>query len=309
MRQILLALLLLTTSVAHAGDDAPRKDASAHFGRGVELYNDGDFRGALVEFKKAYAIWPRANVLYDVGQCEFQLLDYASSLKTMERYLAETGPNALHRSEVEATVEILRNRVGRIALATSVPECDVTIDDQPAGTTPIASPILVSVGSRKLVLHCPGRAPTTRQVEVAAGETVRLDPKLPTPSGGALSLRTASTPTPSDAPKLTTRTSLAIGWSFSALLVAATIGVGSSALVEQGHLQQMRGTFPVMKDQLDRQGNLTLGLSIAADALAVAGLVAIGVSTYLTVKFAKEQKPHKVRIGMTGAGVFASTTF
>jgi hypothetical protein len=39
----------------------------------------------------------------------------------------------------------------------------------------------------------------------------------------------------------------------------------------------------------------------------VAGLVAIGVSTYFTVKYHREQ--HKVRLGLTGAGVFAATTF
>src|SRR5262245_11721856 len=90
-------LLLLVVSTAAAYADNPGREAGKHFQRGVDLYNDGDFRGALVEFKKAYSIWPRANVLYDIGQTEYQLLDYAAALKTMERYLSETGPNAAHR--------------------------------------------------------------------------------------------------------------------------------------------------------------------------------------------------------------------
>src|SRR5438874_7689952 len=143
MRTFLAALLILSmTTLARAADN-PSREAAKHFQRGVDLYNDGDFRGALVEFKKAYGLWPRANVLYDIGQTEYQLLDYASALRTMERYLAETGANAPHRAEVEASVEVLRGRVGRVILTTD-PACDITIDDQPVGTSPIDTPILVS---------------------------------------------------------------------------------------------------------------------------------------------------------------------
>src|ERR1700744_403773 len=174
------ATLVAAPAAAEAADNA--RDASKHFQRGVDLYNDGDFRGALVEFKKAYATWPRANVLYDIGQTEYQLLDYASALKTMERYLAETGPNAAHRSDVEATVEILRGRVGRVALDIegNYPGCEVSVDDAPQGTTPIDAPILVSVGTRKVSVSCAGRS-ASRRVEVAAGEVVRVELAPPPP--------------------------------------------------------------------------------------------------------------------------------
>src|SRR5215813_3558282 len=122
MKRLLAAfVVLLSLAVAGAparANDSVSREAGKHFQRGVDLYNDGDFRGALVEFKKAYGTWPRANVLYDIGQTEYQLLDYAGALKTMERYLAETGPSAPHRGEVESTVEVLRGRVGRILLTT-----------------------------------------------------------------------------------------------------------------------------------------------------------------------------------------------
>src|SRR5512138_3708485 len=123
---VLLVLSVCAAGPAFAAGDNASRDAAKHFQRGVDLYNDGDFRGALVEFKKAYSVWPRANVLYDIGQTEYQLLDYASALRTMERYLAETGANAPHRAEVEASVEVLRQRVGRVLL-TSESACEVSI--------------------------------------------------------------------------------------------------------------------------------------------------------------------------------------
>src|SRR6476659_4983209 len=125
MRRLVFAIVVLLLAAAPArANDAVTREAGKHFQRGVDLYNDGDFRGALVEFKKAYDTWPRANVLYDIGQTQFQLMDYAGALNTMNRYLAETGPTAAHRAEVESTVEVLRGRVGRVLLTTEVAGCD-----------------------------------------------------------------------------------------------------------------------------------------------------------------------------------------
>ncbi|HWE28509.1 MAG TPA: hypothetical protein VHB97_10930, partial [Polyangia bacterium] len=72
---LLLIAVIVGGTTAAWGDNQSR-EAGRHFQRGVDLYADGDFRGALVEFKKAYTVWPRANVLYDIGQTEYQLLAY-----------------------------------------------------------------------------------------------------------------------------------------------------------------------------------------------------------------------------------------
>jgi hypothetical protein len=279
-----LVLLLVLCSSARAGDD-PSREASRHFTRGVELYNDGDFRGALVEFKKAYSVWPRATVLYDIGQTEYQLLDYAAALSTMSRYLAETGPNAAHRSDVESTVETLRGRVGRIAL-TADPDCDVIVDDQQRGTTPLSQPLVVSMGPRKVTLSCAGRGSVTRQVELAGGESVRVELRLPLRAAPRTLSVSASAP-------VRTRPSpkgLAVGWTLTGLGAAAVIALGSATLAEQDRLGQMKNMYPVTRPELDSQAQLTQGLAIASDVVGVVTLVAAGVSTYLTVKYTKERK-------------------
>lgn len=293
-----LALLFTLTLGGRAVADSAAREASAHFQRGVDLYGDGDYRGALVEFKKAHTLWPRANVLYDIGQTEFQLLDYAGALRSFERFLADTGPNAAHRNEVEAVVETLRGRVGRIAVITDAPDCDVTIDDQSAGTTPVAHPLLVSVGPRRVAVSCPGRSPMVRRVEVAAAETVRVDLRLP--ATGSVRL-TGPAPPP---PRKVTKRSLIIGWTLTGILLAGTVGLGASALTEQGRLDAMKADFPVTRDALDRQSALTLGLSITADVLGAATLVAAGVATYLSVKYER-----KVTVGFNGRGIALAGNF
>lgn len=297
----LLALLLVTTTAARA--DNQSREAGRHFQRGVDLYADGDFRGALVEFKKAYTVWPRANVLYDIGQTEYQLLDYASALHTMERYLAETGPNAAHRSDVEATVEILRGRVGRVALAIEGGSngCEISVDDQPQGTATPDTPILVSVGSRKIGVSCSGRT-ASRRVEVAAGEIVRVELSPPPPPIAAVQ---AAIDKP-HGPVAPTSRGMIIGWTLTGILLGGTIGLGVATLVENHNLSVMRDSFPVLRPSLDHQAALTSGLAIASDITGAATIVAAGVSTWLTVKYAKERRLH---VGLAGAGIRMSTAF
>ena len=301
---VVLALSLAATP-ARASDNASR-EAAKHFQRGVDLYNDGDFRGALVEFRKAYQVWPRANVLYDIGQTEYQLLDYASALKTLERYLAETGPNAVHRQEVESTVEVLRGRVGRILLTTDGGACDVLVDDQPAGTTPLDAPLLVSVGPRRIAVHCAGDRAAIKRLEVAAGETVRVELKVPPAPIAAVRSAMAAGNSAHDAAPPVPGKGWMTGWIVSGVLVAATVAMGTTTLVEQSRLTAMRNSFPASKADIDRQANLTTGLAITSDILGAASIAAVGVSTYLTIKY--ERGKH-LKLGMTARGIQVGGTF
>jgi hypothetical protein len=277
--RLLLVSFLATAALAN---ENPSHEAGKHFQRGVDLYNDGDFRGALVEFKKAYDTWPRANVLYDIGQTQFQLMDYAGALSTMNRYLAETGATAAHRSEVESTVEVLRGRVGRVLLTTEVAGCDVTVDDQPQGTTPVQQAILVSVGLRKVTVSCAGRPATSRTVEVSAGERVEVEIKAPPPSVARVALAAPRVEGPPS------KAGMAMGWTATGLFLVGTIAVGSSALAEESQLESLRASYPTTRAALDRQAGLVQSLSIAADVIGAAALVAAALSTWATVKYRKE---------------------
>jgi len=48
--------------------DASTVETRAHHRRGIELYDDGDFRLALVEFEPAYAISKNYKILFNIGQ-------------------------------------------------------------------------------------------------------------------------------------------------------------------------------------------------------------------------------------------------
>jgi hypothetical protein len=200
---------------------------------------------------------------------------------------------------------VLRGRVGRVAV-TSEAGCDVTVDDQAAGTTPLDAPVLVSVGQRKLAVNCPGQRSASRRVEVAAGETVQLDLRPTAPPPATLTHMVTAPPTrPSEPGK-----GYLTGWIVTGVLVGSTIALGVTTLVEQNRFVAMKATYPVAKADLDHQSALTTGLAIGSDVLGAASIVAAGVSTYLTVKhYRYEHNKKGLRVGLTPSGVQVGGTF
>jgi len=66
---LLSALLVLAPSAS--AQQAPPTQSSAetklHFQRAVKLYSEEDYRGALVEFKRAYELSNNYVILYNLG--------------------------------------------------------------------------------------------------------------------------------------------------------------------------------------------------------------------------------------------------
>ncbi len=311
---VVVGLTLALAPAARAQNDPPAKEASRHFQRGVDLYSEGDVRGALVEFKRAYALLPRATVLYNIGQAEYQLQEYAASLKTLEKFLAETGPNVPHRAEVQQAIEILRGRVGKIAVNIDRPECDVTVDEQAVGSTPLPEPVLVSVGRRRVVVACAGAEPVKRDLDVPAGDTVSLELKLgggapasamaagSSPSAPAATVTRPLTPAPAQAGP--SRGAVA-GWIVTAGLAAATASLYGAAFLESRRLEKLRTNYPVTFAQLNDKARLTSRLALAGDILAVSTLAAAGVSAYLR----SGSRERAVQVDLAGLGLGLSGHF
>jgi hypothetical protein len=282
--------IVLCSRLAHAQET---RRASEHFQRGVALYGETDYRGALVEFKRAYSIAPNAGVLYNVGQTQYQLQDYAAALTTFERFLVETGPGDGRRAEVESDLEVLRARVGRLAVATT-PGAEVTIDDQPAGRAPLERSLLVSIGHRKIVVSAPGRPPVTRYADVAAGDEVSVAVEVPDPSATAPP-RAETNSHPSEAPSPPRASQgggslRVLGWIATGTLAAGATCFGILALRESRDLEAMRATYPASPQSLSHDSSLTTTYSMVADALA-AGALVIGGATLLSTLLSGPAKP------------------
>jgi tetratricopeptide (TPR) repeat protein len=120
-----------------------KEEAQRRFEQGKELYEENDFRGALIEFRRAYQLAPNFKLLYTIAQVYYQLQDYAAALQTFEKYLADGGREvpAARKTEVERELERLKTRVARVELTTNVAGAEVSVDDVDIGTTPLSKPV------------------------------------------------------------------------------------------------------------------------------------------------------------------------
>ena len=280
---VLTASQTISAPSAAQDVDVSARDAGKHFQRGVALYGEADYRGALVEFKRAYAQSPNVAVLYNVGETEFQLQDYASALTTFRRYLAEAASTETHHAEVENNVEVLRSRVGHMSITTVPPGADITIDDQLVGKTPLDEAVLVSIGHRKVTASMPGRQPVVRFMDVAAEDNVAVT--LPFAVAAAGLDEDGSHPAPREAgPSSHAGPTLRIvGWVATGVLVGGAVTFGLLAEKSGSDLKTARDTFPTTASTLNHDASLASTYAIVADSLTVAAIVVGGITLYSTL--------------------------
>lgn len=308
---VIAAIVLLAAPRPAAADDkkeapgvaAGIKKAGKHFQRGVALYNEADYRAALVEFRRAYETAPNPAVLYNIGQTYYQLQSYAQALTTFERYLAESGEQAAHAKEVEDTVDILRSRVGKLQISVNLDGCEVTVDDELAGKTPIGEPVLVSIGRRKVIAMCEGRAAETRVVEVAAGDVVEVKLVLAANALPASALRADRAGAGSKSATNWRR----VGWISTGVLAAAAATTGVLALMASSDLDDERHTYPSSLGALDDKASKLRRLSLAADVLGAATLVVGGLTLTYTLTSSKSKE--KVQLSVAPTSVLLSGSF
>jgi tetratricopeptide (TPR) repeat protein len=149
-------------------------EARSHFGRGVQYYEDGDYRAALLEFERAYAIQAAYQLLYNLGQVSAELKDYANAERYFRGYLKEGGSSIAseRRSEVLSELSRLRSRVGSLRIVTNQAGAEIRVDDHLIDKT--SGPVRVSAGRREVAAEKQGYAPIRRVVDVLGGEEISV---------------------------------------------------------------------------------------------------------------------------------------
>jgi len=166
------------TDVRSQLPDAARKSWDA----AKQLADANDYKGALVEFQRAYDQSQNPRVLYNVGVVEKLLTHYARAVADWNRELSE-GAGKLQPSEVtdiKNAISIVQQFVTTIDVTANESDATLTIDDFVAGKTPFSGSVNIDVGKHTLKLTKPGFVDATQQVDVASGQktpvTFKLEP-------------------------------------------------------------------------------------------------------------------------------------
>jgi uncharacterized membrane protein len=275
-----------SSSPAGETPGASATEARSHFDRGVTFYDEGDFSAALVEFRRAYALSPTWQVLFNVGQSCFQMHDYAGALVTLRRFVDQGGERipSERRSMVDQELTDLANRVGHVVVRSNLEGSTVTVDDALVGSTPLPEPLLVSVGIRKIAVVHDG-ARQEQEVSVAAGETVdvRLDYAAPSSPPAASSLPMESQPAILAPPPGPSRVPAVVAFGLGVAGAAVGGVFGGLALHDKSRLEgECQGKACAVGSRADIDAvSRDATLSTVAFAVLAAGAVA-GIVLWIT---------------------------
>ena len=307
-----VALAILTASSSAFADDPPPPEpapaapatpadeeadlARQHHRRGLELYDEGDFRLALVEFERAYSVGRNFKILFNIGQVHFQLNNYAKARLALEQYLQEGGAAIPEprRASVEKDLATLRARTATLTVRVNVGDADVMINQSLAGKAPLEK-LLVDAGTLRLQITRNGYAPRIREITLAGGDQQVVVIDLSETQRDVM-VTQVSTVLPGAA---------IAAWIITGALAAGAIGTGIAATSAKSTYDTKRttpipGSVEEGRADLERQRNLVSALALTTDILAVAALAAGGVSLYLTLR--DKPKPDAPQVKVNGAG-------
>lgn len=172
-------------SPAPESSPAPLSDsltgsAKEAYDSGKQLYRTGDFAGALLQFERAYDLSSDARLLWNVAICEKNLHHYARARKVLERYQIEAGPQLTeqNRKDAKDLSAALSKFVSTLRVSVTEPGASIFIDDEQVGKSPLAEPLLVDMGPRRIRVIKKGFVDFDER-RVLLGETdTALDVKL-----------------------------------------------------------------------------------------------------------------------------------
>lgn len=305
---ILAVLAMLGTSAVAVAGNSPEAlaEGRSRFERGVEFYKEGDFRAALIEFKRAYDAAPNYKVLYNIAQTSLELQDYATALKNFEKFLADGGVDvpAARRAQVVQEIERLGKRVARITVEVNVEGAEILVDDVAVGKTPLAEPIVVSAGRRRITATLGGQT-TTRVIDVAGGDTQRVPLALetrPLPPTELPKAPPPQAPVPDEGGG-TSHTGVWISLGITGALTVATVVTGVVALGAKSTFDDTIARLGATPQQVDDARTRTRTMALVTDVLGGSAIVAGAVTLIVALTGKSESAPKKESASFVHVGV------
>lgn len=305
---------------AASAPSTPQAVAAGHFERGVELYKEGSFDAALVEFERAYEAVPDYRVLYNLAQVQMQRGEYVGAIDLFERYLREGGENVpdARKTEVQQDLAKCNGRVAKLWVESNVTGAELYVNEKPAGVLPLQQPVVINSGVCQVRLVKPGFESRSHQLKVAGGEQPRLS--LPLTAIASNAANTASPPTGGGSAYSVRQEqpSYAPFW----ISVAATVAFGGAAgslgylaIDSKQKLDDELDRFPADRDVVEQRSNEVKEYSLWGDVCGAAAVVAAGSALYFlispptTVSSAEQPLVSSLKLHTTGTSAVLSGKF
>jgi len=161
-------------------DPAKKPEAEAHFLKGLDLLNEEAWTAALAEFLASRELYPTRTATNNAAVCLRKLKRFDEALDMFETLLREFPTMPADKKEAaQKEVADLRSLVGTIDIGGAEPGASIAVDGRAKQDYPLIDPLRVSAGSHTVRLFKEGFQAFESTVDVAGGQTVKVDAKMP----------------------------------------------------------------------------------------------------------------------------------
>jgi len=147
--------------------------------RGKRAFNRKRYEKALRFWRKAYGLWPKTQLLFNIALAYDRLKKPAQAMTFLREFEREAVKKQLKSSLLKAARKLfqsLDSQVSVLALR-GHKGARVLVDGKLVGTVPLE--VVLLPGSRKLEFRTEGRPVVRKQVELTAGRTTSLPVHFP----------------------------------------------------------------------------------------------------------------------------------
>ena len=258
------------------GSDKSGEEASVRFKRGLQLFDDGDYTLALVEFERAYQLAPNYRALYNIGLVDIQLARYADAVRVLEQYLKDGGDAipAARRAEVSKKLVELRLRTATVDIAMNAPGAELSLDGKPMDPARLKGPTLIDAGEHTLRATAPGYAPKDRTITLAGGDHVQVRFDLVSLAPKEVVKETAPAPS---------HKIFWPGFVAAGALAGGAVASGIVMLNAKNHLNDLQNTPGSSANERQSAANRVNAAAVVADVFTACAIAAGGISLYITL--------------------------
>ena len=293
--------------------EATIQEARARFDRGLQLYEDGDYELALIEFERAYGLVDNYRVLYNTGQVSIQLRQYARAHEVLEEYLKRGADeiNEERRQEVLSDIDRLKSRTAHVEVILELQGAEVLVDGVPVGQAPLSEPLLLNAGERHLQIRAQGYQEADQYIVLAGGDNLTWEPKLKKVAAPIVQVENKTIVVEQN-PGLAD-TWLWLGWGTSGVLALGAVATGVLGLDAASNLEDLRNDPSSTLGQLEDEQSRARRMFVATDVLAAGALLVGGATLYFMLNPPSDSPEYQegvsYRFGFGPGSVSISGTF
>lgn len=144
-----------------------------HMENGIKLFQDRNYRAAIVEFEAAYKEKPKASPLFNIALAEKALFNYPRAIAALERALAQHRDTMDDGDErtARSAIEEMRSLLAHLTIELSPPDATLLIDGEEQPPSSSGTRVVeLGPGVHRIGARADGHASADQSVTAVSGE-------------------------------------------------------------------------------------------------------------------------------------------